>query len=106
MTLCFQHASFCRDNLAADELSGFRSETDSWIGGDSPPEIPFVDQRGEQPAVIFENIKKHLPSWAEAVRDQMDQVEIKKLNGLSNSCYKVALDKRIILSSQEAPRGH
>ena len=31
MSLCFEHASFCRDNLAADELAGVTSETASWI---------------------------------------------------------------------------
>ena len=103
MTLCFQHASFLRDNLAADELLGVRTETNTWIGGGTL-EIPFIEQRGETPEVIFNNIKKHMPSWAEAVHDPLDQLEIKKLNGLSNSCYKVALDKRVKLSDPDAPR--
>ena len=31
-------------------------------------------------------------------------MEIKKLNGLSNSCYKVWLDKRVKLNDPDAPR--
>jgi len=31
-------------------------------------------------------------------------VEFKKLNGLSNSCYKVWLDKRVVLNSPDEPR--
>ena len=54
--------------------------------------------------MILENIKKHLPSWAEAVNDINDQLEIKKLSGMSNSCYKVKLDKRVKLSDLSAPR--
>ena len=54
--------------------------------------------------MIFENIKKHLPSWAEAVKDIYDQLEIKKLSGMSNSCYMVKLDKRVKLSDSSAPR--
>ena len=102
MGLCFEHASFRRDNLAADELMGVGTETDSWVEGEAN-DIPFTDQRGETHEVIFDNIKKHMPSWAEAVHDPLDQLEIKKLNGLSNSCYKVALDKRVKLSD-DAPR--
>ena len=103
MTLCFKHVSFRRDNLAADELLGVKTETDSWIGVGAI-EIPFIEHRGEPPEVIFNNIKKHMPSWAEAVHDPLDQLEIKKLNGLSNSCYKVSLDKRVKLSDPDAPR--
>lgn len=60
--------------------------------------------RGERPQVMLDNIKKFIPAWAEAVHDIKDQVEFRKLNGLSNSCYKVSLDKRVRLSDPNAPR--
>ena len=47
---------------------------------------------------------KHLPSWKAAITDIYDQIEVKKLNGMSNSCYKVKLDKRVKLSDPSAPR--
>ena len=42
--------------------------------------------RGEVPAVILENIKKHFKSWDSFT---LNQIEITLLNGLSNSCYRV-----------------
>ena len=91
-----------KSNMAAAKaLYGIGAGTNSWL---KDLVSSLAPQRGELPEVILENIKKHLPSWAESVHDITDQVEIKKLNGLSNSCYKVWLDKRVKLSDPDAPR--
>ena len=37
---------------------------------------------------------KHVPAWAGRV-NSLDDIEIKLLNGLSNSCYKVNLKSHI-----------
>ena len=44
-------------------------------------------ERGEKPDVILAHIKEHLPSWAPI--SSVDQLEIKKMSGLSNACYRV-----------------
>ena len=41
---------------------------------------------GESSDVILANIKKHVPSWLEATLAQLD---IRRMNGLSNACYRV-----------------
>jgi len=47
-------------------------------------------ERGEKSEVIIARICEHVPGWAEAVQGP-EQVEIRKLSGLSNACYKVSL---------------
>ena len=44
-------------------------------------------ERGEKPDVILAHIKEHLPSWATIT--SVDRLEIKKMSGLSNACYRV-----------------
>ena len=44
-------------------------------------------ERGEKPDVILAHIKEQVPSWAPIT--SVDQLEIKKMSGLSNACYRV-----------------
>ena len=44
-------------------------------------------ERGEKPEVILAHIKEHVPSWAPI--ESIDQLDIKKMSGLSNACYRV-----------------
>ena len=62
-------------------------------------------ERGEKPEVILENIRKHVPAWAQAV-DSLKDIKIKKMNGLSNSCYKVELKDNIEMADSSAPRSY
>ena len=39
---------------------------------------------------IFECVLKHVKPWQKYI-SSIDQVEIKKLNGLSNACYQVSI---------------
>lgn len=59
--------------------------------------------RGEKPEVVLANIKEHISAWAESIQS-LDQVDIKKMSGLSNACYKVALKADVQLSSPDAPK--
>ena len=43
-------------------------------------------ERGQRPETILAHVKEHIPDWAPAT---LDQVEIRRLSGLSNACYKV-----------------
>ena len=44
----------------------------------------------KQEEILIANILEHVPGWSEAVQAS-EQLEIRRLNGLSNACYKVAL---------------
>ena len=46
---------------------------------------------------------KHVPTWAGRV-NSLDDIEIKLLNGLSNSCYKVNLKSHIEIDDDTIPR--
>ena len=46
--------------------------------------------------IIFENIIKHVSEWKECLSGPND-LEITKLNGMSNACYKVQIKKDVIL---------
>ena len=43
---------------------------------------------GEQPDVILANIKKHIPL---RLGTTLAEVDIRRMNGFSNACYRVAL---------------
>ena len=58
---------------------------------------------GEDVEVIYERIKKHVPEWSR-VLTSIDQVAIRRLSGLSNACYRVALRQEVILEDCNAPR--
>jgi hypothetical protein len=47
-------------------------------------------ESGEQPHVILERIKAQLPSWKDVT---MENVRIKRLQGLSNAVYRVECEK-------------
>jgi len=51
-------------------------------------------ERGEKPEVVLARIKEHVPAWTQAVQS-LDQVEIKKMSGLSNACYRVGLKDEV-----------
>ena len=50
--------------------------------------------RGESPEVVLARIREHVPQWAQA-DVALEQVEIKKMSGLSNACYRVALKDEV-----------
>ena len=52
--------------------------------------------RGEKTEVIIARVCEHVEGWAEAVTAP-EQVEISKLSGLSNACYKVSLKSEVSL---------
>ena len=58
---------------------------------------------GETPQVIFERIKEHIPEWGR-VLTELDQLEIRRLSGLSNACYKVTLKDSVALPDPQMPR--
>jgi hypothetical protein len=58
---------------------------------------------GERPQVIFDRIKEHIPEWGRLLTE-LDQLDIKRLSGLSNACYKVALKESVALPDPEMPR--
>ena len=63
-------------------------------------------ERGEKPDVILARLRDCFPSWAQEVQS-LEQVEISRLNGLSNACYKVELKPEVQLpsdDSDECPR--
>ena len=60
------------------------------------------DLASEQELIIL-NIKQHFPAWAAAVQSAQ-QVQIRKLSGMSNACYKVELAKDIPLTDKAVPR--
>jgi len=45
-------------------------------------------ERGQKPETILAHIKDNIPDWHPVT---LDQVEIRRLSGLSNACYKVSL---------------
>ena len=47
-------------------------------------------QEPNEEEVIIANILQYVPGWSDAVQAS-EQLEIKRLNGLSNACFKVAL---------------
>ena len=48
-------------------------------------------------------MKEHIPEWGR-VLTSLDQLEIRRLSGLSNACYKVALKSDVHLVDSEMPR--
>lgn len=60
-------------------------------------ESNVTKERGEKPEVVLARIKECFTSWNDAV-SSLDQVEIRKLSGLSNACYKVALKPEVVLN--------
>ena len=50
----------------------------------------------KQEEILIANILEHVPGWSEAVQAS-EQLEIRRLNGLSNACYKVALKSDVQL---------
>ena len=59
--------------------------------------------RGEKWEVILARIQERVPAWATAVTS-LEQTDIRKLSGLSNACYKVAVKEEVQLDDTEAPR--
>lgn len=59
-------------------------------------------ERGEKHELIIARVYEHVPGWAQAVQEP-EQVEISKLNGLSNACYKVSL-KSDVETAPNCPR--
>lgn len=57
--------------------------------------------RGEQPEVVLDRIKEHMPAWRSV---SLSDVTIKRLSGLSNACYKVQLLDTIKIDDTEVPR--
>ena len=55
----------------------------------------FVE-KGERDEVIIANILEHVAGWSETVQEP-EQIEISRLSGLSNACYKVSLKSSIQL---------
>lgn len=53
-------------------------------------QVTAVVVSGEKDDLILKRICEHVPSWA-SLNPSLDQVEIKRLSGLSNACYRVAL---------------
>ena len=45
---------------------------------------------GEDPVIILANIIRNIPTWSQS-NPSLDLVEISRLSGLSNACYRVAL---------------
>ena len=43
--------------------------------------------------MIFERIKAQLPSWSEVT---FEQARIKRMDGLSNACYRVSVEKPVV----------
>ena len=60
-------------------------------------------EKGEKPELILERAKQCFTSWQNSVHS-LDQVEIRRLNGMSNAVYKVALKSEVTLSDSEDPR--
>ena len=58
---------------------------------------------GESNEVIYQRVLEHIPEWARAVTS-MDQIVIRRLSGLSNACYRVALRHGIVLEDRDVPR--
>ena len=55
-----------------------------------------VKTRGETDEVIIANILENVPGWSDAVQAP-EHVSISKLSGLSNACYRVALNGDVTL---------
>ena len=49
---------------------------------------------GEQDDLILQRISDAIPSWSQE-NLTLDQVEIKRLSGLSNACYRVSIKKEM-----------
>ena len=60
-------------------------------------------EKGEKPELILERVKQCFTSWQNSVQS-LNQVEIRRLNGMSNAVYKVALKSEVTLSDSEDPR--
>ena len=65
--------------------------------------VEHVLARAEQPELVLARIKEHVPQWASCVQG-LEQVEIKKMSGLSNACYRVALKDAVQLEDSLAAR--
>ena len=60
-------------------------------------------QNGERLEVVIARIGKQFTDWRQTVHS-LDQVEILRLNGLSNACYRVKLNDNVVLSDPDTPR--
>lgn len=60
-------------------------------------------ERGEHPSIILQRVKENYPAWDQTMIGE-HQVEIKRLNGLSNACYKVSLRDEVQLPDGSASR--
>ena len=70
-------------------------------------EQQIIDEKqlkmGESNEVIYQRVLEHVPEWARAVTS-IDQIAIRRLSGLSNACYRVALRHEIVLDDRDVPR--
>ena len=53
------------------------------------------------PELILTRVRDHIPSWSLA---QMHDISIKRLSGLNNACYRVALNSDFPIGEAGAPR--
>ena len=60
-------------------------------------------QNGERYETVIARIGKQFTDWRQSV-NSLDQVEILRLNGLSNACYRVKLNDNVVLSDPDTPR--